>query len=223
MIAACVTKDFGVMASDSAVYLNGKTGFDFPKMLFTGKYLMTFIGHMDYFSRIEKEKLNLSIPALSLYLQDYFKSMTPDVGSSLRELNENPDDHLPRLCVFIMGTHGGKPVVAQINSFLDFKPKYLYSDGGPRFSTIFYGDDSAEKKRVFLSTTSFMERKAGEWKEAGVELTPGVIGEILTRGIHKKSDAEMRTPPFKKYAGGAVSVAKIMSDGKAYPMTHTIF
>lgn len=223
MIAGCVTKDFGVLASDSALYIDGKTSFESPKMISIGKYLCTFVGHIEYFAKVDRSKFDMGIASLAIYLQDYFKSMTGIVEESLRALNRDPDDQIPRMCAMILGIYNGRPTLAQVNSFSDFKPKYLYSDGEPAFSTILYGDDNADKQKVFKDSTSFMERKLSEWKSLGIEITPGIIGEILTRGIHKKSDLEMKIKPFKKYAGGPISVAKITSEGKAIPMTATIF
>jgi len=125
------------------------------------------------------------------------------------------DEAKPHLCVLLMGMHKGFPTLAQFNSFLDFKPRYLYSEAGPKFSTILYGDDSKpEKAAIFKEATSYMEMRAARFEE----LTPGLMGEILTRGIYQKADAEMKIGTKKKYAGGMVNAAAVTPAG-TYPLS----
>ena len=216
IISGCVTKDFGVIASDSAMYDNGKVSFNLPKMNFVNGNLLTFIGMPLFFMNLDKFKIGSCFLASVIYLKDHFRSMEKQVGEILTKVNSNPDDQKPVLCAFLMGVHDKRPVLAQFNSFQGFEPTYLYSDNGPKFSTIFYGDDKPDKKKMFIDSTSFMEEKLKDFSDKGIEATPWVLGEILTRGIYSKADAEEKMEPRKKYAGGIVTVASIHSDGKAY-------
>lgn len=223
MIAAVVTKDFGVIASDSAHADNGVLTFDYPKLNFySGKYLVTYVGAKAYFSKIDMSKFREDLGSLTIYLSDYLQSMKEEVGKMLKELNTDPEYQQPRLCLFVMGIYNKKPTLVQFNSFLNFKPKYLYSDDKPKFSTIFYGDDNPEKKKIFLESTSYMEKKAHKLSKKGIVLSPGVLGEILTRGIYKKVDMEMEIKPFRKYAGGVISVASLRADGQSFGLSNTI-
>lgn len=223
MIACCVTKEFGVIASDSAHANNGVLTFDFPKLhFFNGKYLFTYVGASAYFSKINMKKFDEDLSSLVIYLSDYFQSIQEEVGKTLKELNSDPEYQQPRLCAFLLGVYNKKPTLVQFNSFLGFKPKYLYSDDKPKFSTIFYGDDNPEKKKIFLESTAYMEKKAHKLSKKGIELTPGVVGEILVRGIYKKVDLEMEIKPYRKYAGGVVCVSSLLKDGRSFGISNTL-
>ena len=218
MIAAGVTKDFGVLASDSASYVSdeGEMSFESPKLVSIGKYLLTFIGTPLYFSRIDRSRFGVKLNELSLYLQDYLKGIRRDVDDLLKQSITDPDENQPNFCLYVLGVHGNYPTLAQFNSFNDFKPKYLWSDNGLKFSSVLYGDDSKpEKQAMFKETTKFMEEEA---KRIGT-VTPGVVGEILTRGIYKKADLEMNIGTKKKYAGGMVNAAVIRNDGTLAPLS----
>jgi hypothetical protein len=224
MIAAGLSKDFGVLASDSAMYStdDGSMTFESGKLsCWQGKYLISFIGTRLYFSRIDPSKFGLPLNGLSLYLQGYLRGMKPDIGNMMKELIEDPDENKPNFCLYVLGLHGKKPTLAQFNSFVDFKPRFLWTEGeGVQFSTILYGDDSKpEKAELFKETTKFMEELAKGWKENKVSgektsFTPGLIGEILARGIYKKADLEMKIGLKKKYAGGIVNAAGFDSEGR---------
>ncbi|MFI5206084.1 MAG: hypothetical protein ACHQVK_04020 [Candidatus Paceibacterales bacterium] len=131
----------------------------------------------------------------------------------------DPDENKGHFCLFVLGVHNKLPTMVQFNSFLNFKPKYLYSNGGIKFSSIFYGDDNPEKKKLFTEAKDYMEKKAHKYEKRGMELTPGLVGEILTRGIYHKADAEMAMGDNKKYAGGVVNAAAIFSSGQMIPLS----
>lgn len=216
-IAGVVTKDFGVLASDSAHEIGEDVSFESPKLFYVGnKNLITYVGYKSYLSNVDFSKLNGDMASTSIYLSNYFRSIKDTVKSTLSDLTGKNIE--PNLCVLLMGVHNGKPTLAQFNSYLDFKPKYLYSDNGPKFSTIFYSEDNPNKKKMFVDMTKFMEEMAEKKKD----VSPGILAEILTRGIYKKSDLEEELEG-KKYAGGAVSVAYMDSKGEAYPLSNVRF
>lgn len=218
MISAVVTKDFGVIAADSAQYeaTSGNMTFLTPKLSFiNGKYLTTFVGDTAYFPNIDYKQFENDLASLSIYLQQYLSETRPLVQKALKELKVKPVDQKAHLCLFVMGVYNGKPTLVQLNSFHDFKPKYLYSENGPKFASIYYGDDE-KKNQIFEDTKDYMEKKAKKWKDI---FSPGIAGEILTRGIYKKADKE--TELFgKKYAGGPVSVASLWADGRSYGLSN---
>lgn len=216
MIGAIVTKEFGVIAADSASYelVGGKTQFVTPKLTFIkGKYLTTFVGDPAYFPYVDYTKFNNDLASLSIYLQQYLLEVRPKVEKALKELKVK--EQTPHVCLFVMGIYNKKPTLVQLNSFHNFKPKYLFSDNGPKFATIYYGDDE-KKNEIFSSTTRYMEKKAEKWKEG---FGPGLAAEILTRGIYKKADMEQQLYG-KKYAGGAVSVASMLATGEAIGLSN---
>lgn len=156
---------------------------------------------------------------LSLYLQGYLKEMRPDVEALMKESIPDPDENRPHFCLYVLGLHGKRPTLAQFNSFLDFAPKYLWSDGyeQPKFSTLLYGDDSVPgKAQIFKEATKFMEEEA---KKRTGQMTPGLLGEILTRGIYRKADLEETIGTKKKYAGGVINAAVVKSDGTIYSLS----
>ena len=217
-IACVVTKDFGVIAADSAQFdtISGNIKFTVPKLsLIRGKYLTTFVGDTAYFSQIDYTKFDNDLASLSLYLQQYLKEMRPNVERALKELKIKEVDQKPNLCLYVMGVYNKKPTLAQFNSFLDFKPKYLFSNNGPKFATLYYGDNE-KKKEIFDSTTAYMEKKIRKWKG---EFSTGIAGEILTRGIYKKADMEQKAFGVK-YAGGAVQVASLLATGEMYGLSN---
>lgn len=218
MISACVTKDFGVLAADSALYdsTTKHVKFTTPKInLIKGKYLTTFVGDPSYFSNVDHTKFENDLASLSLYLQQYLLEMQPKVIENLKSLKISTEDQKGHLCLFILGTYNHKPTLVQLNSFYGFKPKYHFSDNGPKFVTIYYGDDE-KKNKIFSESTQYMEKKARKWKDI---FSPGIAAEILTRGIYKKSDLEMETYG-KKYAGGAVVVASLTANGESYGLSN---
>ena len=219
MIATGITKDFGVMASDSASYVAdaGKIAFETPKLSIIGnKYILSFLGTPLYFSRLDVSKFTLPMNALSLYVQEYLRSMKKDVENILDQTVQDTDEKEPNFCLYVLGMHGKRPMLAQFNSFLDFAPRYLWSDNGLKFSSVLYGDDSnKEKQAMFKESHDYMVKSAGKIPE----VTPGLVGEILTRGIYHKADLEEKIGTKKKYAGGIVNAAGIMKDGKIFSLS----
>lgn len=219
MIACGINKDFGVLAADSAQYLTdkGEISFEVTKVVKIGKYLMTFIGTSLYFVNMDRSKFNLPLDQLSHYLSTFFRSEKPNVEETMKEHIQDEDENKPHLCVYVMGLHAKRPTLAQFNSFLDFRPKYLWSDNELKFSTILYGDDSKpEKQAMFKESSIYMEEII---KTFDCEPSPGLVGEALTRGIYKKADLEMKIGLKKKYAGGMVQAAVIKKDGLIYSLT----
>jgi len=214
MVSVGVTKDFGVLACDSADYdlTDWSITFETPKLgiVSNGKAIMSYVGTPLYFSSIEKDKLAQSFENACIYLKQYLQKMKPDVEASLQEITDDEDHRKPNLCVFYMGIHKGIPTLAQFNSFLDFVPRYLWSTNGLKFSTVLFGDDSKpEKQEIFKQSTKFMEDESKFYDK----ISPGIVGEILTRGIYKKADLEMTIGTKQKYAGGVVNVAKLDKNG----------
>jgi hypothetical protein len=218
MVSAVITKDFGVMAADSALYEATTNAMSFvtPKLNFIeGKYLATYIGDSGYFPSLDYSKFKNDLASLSLYLQQYLLETRPKLEKTLKELKVKVEDQKANLCLFVMGVYNRKPTLVQLNSFHNFKPKYLFSENGPKFATIYYGDDE-KKNAVFSSSTVYMEKKAQQWKDI---FSPGIAGEILTRGIYKKADKEMELYG-KKYAGGPVCVASLLATGESYGLSN---
>ncbi len=210
MIAAGVTKDFGVLACDSAQYDTGlgQTSFETPKLLIIGNGALSFIGTHLYFANLDKSKLMQPFDAACLYLKEYLLGQRPIVEAAMKEGITDPDEQNPSFCLFYLGYHGGHPTVAQFNSYRDFVPVYLWSSDSLKFSTVLYGDDS-DKARLFKESKEYMELKAKQLEPT----TPGVVAEILTRGIYRKADEEMKIGLKKKYAGGVVNAAMIDKAG----------
>lgn len=210
MLAGAVTKDFGVLACDSAMYNteSGKMSFDTFRMMASksGKLAFSFIGTYLYLANLDKEKMAQPFDAACIYLKDYLRSQKESVAEQMKAGIADEDENKPNFCALALGMHSGHPVIAQFNSFNDFAPRYIWTDDKIRFASIIYGDDSnPEKQAMFKESTEYMEMKAGQYPE----MTQGIVGEILTRGIYKKADLEMNIGMKKKYAGGVVNVVSL--------------
>lgn len=221
MISACVTPNFGILASDSAMFdtRQSKMSFETMKLFFTTKYLVTFIGTPVYFAKIDRSKLDGDLPTVCLYMEDYLKKMKPEVEKILKSEIADSDENKPNICLFILGIAKKLPTLVQFNSELNFKPKYLYSSDKPKFSTIYFGDDNPEKKKIFIESREFMEHKTHKLAKRGIDLTPGVLAEVMTRGIYKKADLEQAIGPRKKYAGGTVNLAGMHNTGLIFQLS----
>ena len=222
VISCGLTKDYGVITADSALWNpNDKSiSFDVPKLIKAGnRHLVTYVGSQLFFTNLDIEKLKMPFDSLSVYLSEYLREINRSVQETFNGLVKEEKERPAKLCLFLLGVHGGKPVLAQFNSFLDFKPQFLWSEDGPKFATIYYGEDDPEKSEIFKKSTTFMEEKAKEYKD---KLSPGLMGEILVRGSYYKADLEEQVGDKIKYAGGVVSVARIHSDGRICPMSNVI-
>lgn len=236
-VTAAVTKDFGVMASDSAMYdtEKGEMSFESPKIVvFDQKKVVSFIGTHLYLANLDRAKMSMPFDALCLFLKDYFKAEKPKVEEMMKQAISDTDEQRPLFCLFLMGLHRGLPTVAQFNVFNDFEPKYLWSKGGLEFATVLYGDDTnPDKQALFKETTQYMKTTANQWfgeqdssggnvnnqiPKSDMKVSPGTVAEILTRGIYHKADEEMKIGLKKKYAGGAVSVMALNKVG-VYPLS----
>lgn len=221
MIASVVTPSFGILATDSAMYdtQQSKMSYEAMKLFFTNRYLMTFIGTPIYFAKLDKEKLGGDLSSVCLYLEDYLKKMRPEVAKALKSEIADTDENKPNFCLFVLGVAKKLPTLVQFNSELNFKPKYLFSSDKPKFSTIYFGDDNPEKKKLFIESREFMEHRTHKLEKKGVELTPGILAEVLTRGIYKKADLEQEMGQKVKYAGGTVNLAGMWPTGLVFQLS----
>lgn len=219
MIAGVVSKDFGLLASDSAMYDTSTSTMSFQtlKLYNSSRFLLTFIGTPAYFSKLDRTKLDMDLPSLSIYMESYLKDMRPVIEKMMKSEIADKDENQPHFCLLALGLHKKLPTIAQFNSYTDFKPKYLFSDGGPKFSTILFGDDA--RKKVFQDSTTYMEKKWSKWEKKGMVFSPGVAAELLTRGIYKSSDFDAELGLKQKFSGGAVSVGGILNTGLLVTLT----
>lgn len=206
------------MASDAAKYEVGSTSFETPKMLQFGQnYLITFIGTPEYFKNLDfgiferKEMTDVM-----LGLRDHCLSIRDTVIESLRSL-EDEEDRKANFCLFLLGCSDGVPTLCQLNSFEDFKYNVLFSEGELVFSNIYYGDEMKPwKNNTFIESHKYMTKLGKEYEHP----SPGIVGEILTRGIYHKADEEAKLS--KKYAGGPVTVVMMDKKGVVTPLTNLI-
>ena len=212
MISAAVNKDFGVLAADSATYTpeNKEIKYETGKLsLVRNRYLMAFVGTNLYFPRMDWKQFDQPLKHLSIYLQGYLREIRPDVGAALKQDIKDEDDSEPHFCLYILGVHNQHPTLVQLNSFKDFAPRYLWSDNGLKFSTMLYGDNNPGKQKIFKESTKHMVDLSNQYETH----TPGLVGEILTRGIYKKADLETEIGDKRKYAGGIVNAAYMSKTG----------
>lgn len=212
MIAAGVTRDYGVIACESAMYdtENQKMSYEWSKLIMIGKgaKALTFIGTPLYLSNMDTAMLAGNFDTACMYLGDFLRKEQESVANLMAESIPDEDENKANFCLFFMGMHRGVPTLAQFNSFLNFMPKYLWTKDEPKFATVLYGDDSKpEKAALFKESTKFMEDESKRG-----EMSAGRMAEILTRGIYQKADAEEKLFG-KKYAGGAVSTARVTKEG----------
>lgn len=226
IINACLTKDYGVIASDSAEWNpNTKTmTFEKPKLMWVGgKHLMTFIGSNLFLTNLDLSKLSLSFDCLCVYLTEFLQGINDSVQETFKGLVTDENEYPAKFCLFLLGVHNGNPALAQFNSFINFKPHFLWSDDGIKFASIYYGEDNPDKQEIFLKTTEFMEEIARNYSgRYGGQISHGLAGEILTRGIYRKADLEEQIGDKVKYAGGVVTVARIDSGGHIYAPSNLI-
>ncbi len=205
-IGCALTPDYAVMAADSARYENDAMSFQTPKLMKLGeKHLVTCIGTAMYLEQIKSLMFLEDIDVVSNYLEDHFQRQRSMVEETLER------EKIPaHFCLYLLGVKEGKPTLVEFNSFLDFKVKYKTCSVGVEFATLFYGDDdNKEKQMIFQESALFMELTAKKYDP----ITPGLLGEILTRGIYHKADLEEKTGDKRKYAGGVVTVGMIDKSG----------
>jgi len=212
MIAGALTKNFGVLAADSSMYDTslGRVTFESPKIARTsGNTVFTFIGTQLYLTNIDLKKLTLPFDSMVMYLKDFLKQEEPKVRDMMKEAIRDKDDQKPHFCMLVLGLYKGLPTVAQFSSFKNFNPLYLQAKEKPIvFTTLYYGKND-NVKNVFSESTKYMYKKSRRYSS----FTPGLMGEILTRGIYKKADLEEKLTDKKKYAGGIVNSAYIDKNG----------
>jgi hypothetical protein len=216
MISGTVTKNFGLLATDSAQYDTSQSlmSFEQLKLLRLPRYVLCYIGTPVYLAKIDKEKLGGDMQLISVYLEDYLKKKNPEVEKILKSEIADPDENKPHFCMLVLGLHKKLPTIVQFNSTNNFKPKYLFSnDEKPKFSTLMYGDDDPKRKHAFTESTEYMEKKTAKWLKKGIVFSPGIGAEILTRGIYKQADLDAEIGLKQKFAGGAVNVAGILNTG----------
>jgi hypothetical protein len=212
MMSCGITKDYGVIASDSASYKDGESSFGSPKIFKIQNYLVSFIGYQDYFSNLDQSKFSYNFLSLSLYMENYLRNEKLRVEELLKYVVNKDQD--PRICVFVLGLQNGKPTLVQFNSFTDFNAQFTQSDE-PEFAGIFYGEEGPTKESI-EQATAHMKELSKKWANI---MSPGIMAEILTRGIHLKCDVEEKLSGTK-YAGGAVSVASLSSNGDIKSMSN---
>lgn len=220
MNAVAITKEFGVIATDSASWnpIDKSMAYEAPKLFYVGgKHLMTFVGFGLFFDGIDKEVFKRPFDSVCVYLSDFLRDANDKAQSAYSNMVKDDKDKSARICVHLLSAYDGKPMVAQFNSFTNFTPTFTMPDSKIKFSSIFYGDDS-EKNNVFKKSTEFMEEMAMKHEQ----LTPGIVGEILTRGIYHKADLEQKIGDKKKYAGGTVSVGVVFADGTVIPASNLL-
>ena len=219
MIAAGLTEKYGVLASDSATYCfeDKSITHQAPKTsIVNGKYLMTFVGTNMYFSNIDWAKFDLPLQNLSVYLQDYLQRTKPNIEDIIKKTTGNGEEPKPDFCAYVIGLYNKRPTMVVLNSFKNFKPSFLWATNGIKFATLYHGDDSC-KDRIFKESTRFMNDIAKtKYYESR---SPGLIGEILSRGIYHKSDLELSIGDKRKYAGGMVNAGYITNAGLTYPLS----
>jgi hypothetical protein len=215
MVAAAVTKDFGVMAADASKYDTNTEAmvFESPRLGYTPnmRYLISYVGTDAYFANLDLLKFSLPLDQLGLYLQEYLRAQRPKVEELQEQFIRLEDEKNPHVCLFVMGLFKKTPTLAMFNSYKDFKPEYIWTKDRIKFGTIYYGGEIPGKKELFTEATAFMEKKAAKYEV----LTPGLVGEVLTRGIYKKADMEEKIGEKRKYAGGAVAVGVVHAGGIA--------
>jgi len=215
MIAAALMPEYGIMAADSAMYRNDVMEFQTQKLMRIGdKYLVTVVGASLYLRRINPHIFMDKIDTVTRYLEEHFLHIQPSVREDLKD-----SDLKPHFCLYLMGIDHSVPTLIEFNSFQDFKPKIYRATREIKFTTLFYGDDeNKEKQEIFKNTTGYMEKSIKEYKR----VTPGLVGEILTRGIYHKADLEMKIGEKRKYAGGVVTVGMIDKTGKITGLSNLV-
>lgn len=204
MISGVVTKDFGLLASDSSIFdtRQGVTSFQSLRLFYVpDNYVLAYQGSPSYFAKIDKSKFYMDVPTLSLYLEDYLKKIKPDIEKAEMKSEETSD-----FCLLVLGLHKKLPTIVQFNNCVNFKPKYLFSDSGFKFSTVIYDDE--KKKKQYSEMVEYMDKKSHKFEKKGIDFSPGIAAEVLIRGIYKAVDTEE-----KKISGGCVNVGGVLSTG----------
>jgi len=226
MVAGGVTKRYAILATDSAQYdfENDKVTLESPKLFYTtnNKYAFTFIGTPLFMSNFDWKQFNEPMDVLAAYLSEHLTAQRARVEEEWKNVGDDED---PRFALFVSGMHKAIPAIASFNGYKKFRPEFLWTKepDETKFLSIHYGGEVEGKKEIFSDAAAFMELKAKRftalrqgWSEKGAAargMSPGLLAEILTRGIYKKADAEMKIGEKVKYAGGAVNLLLVSAGG----------
>ena len=205
MIGCALTNEYGVLASDSAMANSDDiTFFEVPKLFKYGKYLATFIGNTGYLSGLSPMFFEFEMKGTSIHLQTYLRNVRQIVKNRSEKENMS-DDFL----IYVLGVQDGMPTLLILNSRKNFDIEYLSKKDSDKvtFANIYYGDDS-EKSQIFQDSHEYLKSLVDHYET----ISPGILAEILTRGIYYKSDQEKKRLG-KKWAGGAVSASFIRPNG----------
>lgn len=215
MIACGITPEYAVMAADSALYQNDVMEYQTPKLLkLGGKYLVTFIGATMFLERININIFQAEMNDVVTYLVDHFTRHQPIVEAGLKGT-----DIPANFCFYLLGVKHGTITLIELNSYRNFAPVFTEARNGIKFSSLFYGDDeNKDKQELFQRASEYMERKASKHDR----MTPGLLGEIVTRGIYHKADMEEKIGEKRKYAGGVVTVGLIDNTGKITGLSNLV-
>lgn len=199
MIVTAVTKDYGLLATDSALYdtAQSKMQYGYLKLFYSSRFLLSYMGTPTYFSKLDRTKLDTDVPSLVLYMTDYLKGMKADV----EKVTENKSE----FCMFALGIHKKLPTVVKFSSTLNFEPKYINGGHSLKFA---FGDGSS---------VEYLEKRVRKLEKKGVEINPGTLAEILTRGLYNKMEEQV-----DKTIGGAVNIGCMLSTGLMIPLSSII-
>jgi hypothetical protein len=214
MIAAALTAEFGVLASDSAHTVETGFSFEVSKLAKVGNYLLSFSGTQLYLSNMNRAKFNGKMDQLSLYVQGFLKEARPNIEELIKE--KMSEGITSGFSLYVMGVHAKRPTLASFRSTSDFKPKYFWAEKEIKMAPVLSADDDIEGSS--LASSVVMDQTLKSWTEAKVKLDPGIVGEVLIRGIQKKSDFVFEATK-KKSSGGVTSAAVLKADGAIYSLS----
>lgn len=216
MIACALTKEYGVLASDSALFQGKKMSFETPKLMIQGNYLVSFIGNTLYIKDLTVAPFAFGISSLSYQVQGHLRKVREAVQVKTKLQEEEDGVTLgDQFLMYILGTINDVPTLAVLNSFKNFDIEFVSHSGKEpaTITTIYHGDDSG-KDEIFQQSSEYMRDLLKKYDQ----VTPGILAEVLTRGIYQKADLEEKSRGTK-YAGGAVSCAFVRSNGVIRPLT----
>ena len=218
MIAIGLTKEFGVLASDSAAWSQDqkKMVYEHPKIsVVEDRYLLSYVGSNLYFTNFDLTRIVASFNKTALYLEEYLKDMKPRVDHIIEESKiEKRQD----FALVILGVQNSRPLCAVFMEKFDFVPRYNWSVNENRI--IFVPDVQVEeekkkpgpkpKKKEKISARQFVEELAIK----NPPDSPGLMGELLTKGIYRSVNGSK-----EKEIGGVVNAAFVDKIGRIAPLS----
>lgn len=185
MISIGLTTKYGVIACDSK---DSKEEYSVPRLYMSskGNALFSYTGSHLYLNGLDLSKFSLPFNSVCLYLKEYFLKTL----SSVAEMEEDlPSKEGTSFCLLVLGVHNKRPTAAKFSVENKFKPVYVWS----------------EKSIVFLSSGNKAETETISKKYT--KLSPGIVGEILSKGIYKNG------------ISGVVNCASIDMNEKVFPLS----